>query len=291
VLYSIKDLEILTGIKAHTIRIWEKRYGLVAPSRTQTNIRLYSDEDMRLLLNVSLLNKNGFKISTIKCMSTEEVHQNVLLLDNSQATNDLHINKLIVAMMSFDEKQFEKVLDECISIYSFDYIIDSIMLAFFRKIGIQWQVGEISPAKEHFVSNIFRQKVITATEKISLTNEEAKTFLLFLPQGETHEIALLFIRYILRKLGHQVVYLGQNVPISSLQEVLNSKSVDYLITSISAPISEDAFLTFIDEINQLKSIKLTMIGGNLNEQQRSNLSSSFKFFNSIERINAFLHTI
>lgn len=289
--YSIRDLEILTGIKAHTIRIWEKRYGLLDPMRTDTNIRFYSDNEMRLLLNVALLNKSGYKISTIQEMSSSEITQKVITLEDGAFANDLHINNLILAMMSFDEQRFGDIIDSCSDKFGFDYIIESLMLGFFKRIGLMWQVGEITPAKEHFVSNIFKQKIISTINSMSIEKKSGKTFLMFLPEGEYHEIALLFIKYLLHKNGHNIIYLGQNVPILSIKEVLDQKTIESLIVSITAPIQEDSFTEFLEGATSLTNFSSVLIGGNLNEKQKHLLPASFKYFNSIEEIREHLKSI
>lgn len=289
--YSIRDLEILTGIKAHTIRIWEKRYGLLKPTRTHTNIRLYSDDDIRVLLNVALLNKNGFKISTIQGMKIDEISNKVLSLETISASNDIFINKLILAMMTFDETRFEQIIEECADKYGFDYIIDSIMLGFFKRIGLMWQIGEITPAKEHFVTNIFRQKLIAATSEVKIESKSGKSFLIFLPEGENHEIALLFIRYLLRKKGHHIIYLGQNVPVLSLAEVLAQNPIDYLVTSVSSHLEDDIFIQLVKDLTSLQNIKSVLIGGNLSDNQKNALTPIFHYFETIENVKTFIESI
>jgi MerR family transcriptional regulator, light-induced transcriptional regulator len=230
--YSIKDLEQLSGIKAHTIRIWEKRHKLIDPSRTPTNIRYYSDEDLKKIINVSLLNNNGLKISRIADMTLAQMNQKILEL--SQAKNDsaIHIDQLVVAMVDMEEESFEKILNNMILRYGFEDTITNVVYPFLEKIGILWQTENITPAHEHFMSNLIRRKLIVAIDGLPLPSKTVKKVLLFLPEGELHELPLLFYYYITRKNGWKTYYLGQNVPHDDLVSIFDVHKPDLLITSI-----------------------------------------------------------
>ena len=162
--YSIKDLEKITGIKAHTIRIWEKRYGIVEPSRTQTNIRYYSDEDLRHLMNVAILNKYGYKISNIQGMTSEEIKKSVLELTYQYLDNDHLVDNLVMAMIELDEQRFDKIISSSIIKQGFDFTFENLLARFLEKIGILWQTGAVNPAQEHFISQLIRQKLILAID-------------------------------------------------------------------------------------------------------------------------------
>jgi MerR family transcriptional regulator, light-induced transcriptional regulator len=240
--YSIKELEQLSGIKAHTIRIWEKRHKLIDPSRTPTNIRYYSDEDLKKIINVSLLNNNGIKISRIADMSFEQMNQKILEI--SQLKNDatIHIDQLVIAMVDMEEESFEKVLNNLILRFGFERAIIEVVYPFLEKIGILWQTENITPAHEHFMSNLIRQKLIVAIDSLPLPPKTAKKVLLFLPEGELHELPLLFYHYLSRKLGLRTYYLGQNVPHNDLISVFNVHQPDLMITSLitstAAPVED-----------------------------------------------------
>ncbi|HLT74609.1 MAG TPA: MerR family transcriptional regulator [Ohtaekwangia sp.] len=242
--YSIKDLEQLSGIKAHTIRIWEKRHGIIAPARTPTNIRYYSDDDLKKIINVSLLNSNGVKISRIADMTTEELNQKVLELSETQNEAAIHIDQLVVAMIDMAEEAFEKVLNTLILRYGFEKAITTVVYPFLEKIGILWQTHNISPAHEHFISNLIRQKLIVAIDGLQIPSKDSKKVVLFLPEGEMHEIGLLFFHYLARRSSLRTYYLGQSVPHADLVTVVNIHKPDFLVSSITtstpAPV-EDYF--------------------------------------------------
>src|SRR5688572_19276891 len=234
--YSIKELEHLSGIKAHTIRIWEKRYALINPRRTETNIRLYSDNDLKKIINVSLLNTNGFKISRIAGMSEHEIIQKVLELSDARNDYSIHINQLMLAMVHLDEEKFETTLSGLFLRYNFEQTMTHIVYPFLEKTGVLWQTHNISPAQEHFISNLIRQKVIVGIDGLPLQSDGGKTALLFLPEHELHEIGLLFCHYMLRKHGFRTIYLGQAVPHTDLQKVYAEYRPDIMVTSLTTAI-------------------------------------------------------
>lgn len=235
--YSIKDLEKLSGVKAHTIRIWEKRFKIIEPSRTETNFRYYNDEQLKKLLNISLLNNYGYKISKIACLCETEICKEVEKVASGEKVYDAQIEQLVVSMIAMDEEKFEQYLTNQILKDGFEDAMLHVVYPFFDKIGILWQTGNITPAQEHFVSNLIRQKVIVAIDGlVKNTVADAKSFLLFLPEGELHEIGLLFTNYLLRKHGHKVIYLGQSLPLKDLAHVVRNRKPDYLLTYITSPI-------------------------------------------------------
>ena len=236
--YSIRELEKLSGIKAHTIRIWEKRHNIITPSRTHTNIRLYSDSDLKKIINVSLLNNSGIKISKIADMSADDLNKKVMEI--AEVRNDLFIpiEQLVAAMVDIDEEAFEKVLNNLILRNGFVKTVTEIVYPFLERIGILWQTQNITPAHEHFISNLIRQKIIVAIDGLQLPPKTAKSVMLFLPEGEMHEIGLLFYHYLTRHAGYRTYYLGQSVPHNDLKSVFARHMPDFLITSITtAPAS------------------------------------------------------
>ena len=255
--YTIRDLEKLSGIKAHTIRIWEKRYGLIEPQRSSTNIREYCDNDLKRLLNVSMLHKHGFKISKIAKLSQKEIAEKISHLLQYSGDTDSQVESLSIAMLDLDEEKFEKILSRIIIQMGFEDAVMKVLYPFFRRIGVMWQTGTVNPAQEHFVSNLVRQKLIVALDsQLNDLNANAKKFLLFLPENEMHEIGLLFFAYLLKRRGHKIIYLGQSLPVESIVEILQMRPVDYLITSIvttmyTADVNEyvkDMAKTFADKI-------------------------------------------
>ena len=216
--FSIKDLENISGIKAHTIRIWEKRYNLLQPNRSDTNIRNYSISSLQKLLNVSFLNGNGYKISKIADLKPEEI--SVLVREIASKGSQRHhaINAFKMAMLNFDQTLFYTTYNNLLQENTFKEIFYKVFLPLLNEIGILWQTDTINPAHEHFISTLIKQKVLINIEKVQ-TLEPAKTdktYVLFLPMHEIHDIGLLFVNYEIVCAGYQSIFLGQSVPIDSL---------------------------------------------------------------------------
>jgi DNA-binding transcriptional MerR regulator len=230
--YSIKELEKLSGIKAHTIRIWEKRYGLIEPHRTNTNIRYYTDSELKRILNVAVLNRHGIKISSIARLSDLELREEILRVSTTSYSNDTLIDSMVLSMIDLDEYKLEAMIDKSINKIGFKSTVTDVLYPFLQKVGILWQSGDVYPAQEHFVSFLIRQKIIGATDRISSTfNQNGKKFLLLLPEGEWHEISLLFSQYLIREANHEVIYLGQSVPYSDVLAIGASKRFDFILIS------------------------------------------------------------
>lgn len=248
--YSIRDLEKLSGIKAHTIRMWEKRYNIVKPHRTGTNIRFYCDDDLKRILNVSILNRHGLKISRIAEMTDEQISEQVMHIARTTGDHESQIEQLIVSVIEFDDNRFEKSLSRVIMQMGFEETVLRVIYPFFLRIGILWQVGTVSPAQEHFASNLIRQKLLVAIDsQDSPPKPDARRFLLFLPEGELHEMGLLFFHYILKKHGHQVIYLGQSVPFSDLEEVISIRDLYGLITSFTTALPDFSMKEYLEKLH------------------------------------------
>ncbi len=290
--YSIKDLEKLTGIKAHTIRIWEKRYHLLEPARTLTNIRSYTDEDLRGLLNVSILYRFGLRISNIVRMTQEEISKTVVDITSSDSDYQHEVESLVLSMIEMDEQRFEKILSSAIIKLGFDNTITEILSQFLEKIGVLWQIGTITPAQEHFVSNLIRQKLILAIDgQHAAYTEASKTFLLFLPANEYHEMGLLYYHYLLKKGGHKVIYLGQNVPIMNLVDIASIKPVDFLFTSITSAMPGDDLQECLDHLSTLFPEKKILVGGYQFHQVFARLPFNIYLLNSAQEFVEFLEKV
>lgn len=258
--YSIKDLEQLSGIKAHTLRIWEQRYNLLSPKRTDTNIRYYDDADLKLILNVALLNDNGFKISKIASMEERELREEVMKLTERSLTHDDQIHALTLCMIEMDEERFDKILSSNILKLGFEQTMLNIIYPFMSKIGVLWQTGAINPAQEHFISNLVRQKLIVAIDG-QLTNGGGKKFLLFLPEGELHEISILFACYLIKSKGHKVIYLGQSTPNDDLLAVYKLHQPEYLMTVVTTSPSAEYVQEYINALaERFKEAKILVSG-------------------------------
>jgi DNA-binding transcriptional MerR regulator len=243
--YKIKDLENLTGIKAHTIRIWEKRYGILKPERTDTQIRKYDDEELTLLLNISLLNKNGYKISRIADMSYDDIRNKIS--KNIENTEDSFHESLLLALIELNEGLFNETFQGIIDEIGLELTFKNHLIPFLEKIGVMWQLGTINPAQEHFVSNLIRQKLISEIDKLPLNGSE-KSALLFLPEHENHEISLLFYAYVLRKNKINTCYLGQLLPYDSLLKSIEKVKPSILVTSWVAATDVDFLNTYFKNL-------------------------------------------
>ncbi len=249
--YSIRELEALSGVKAHTIRVWEKRYGLIDPLRTSGNIRTYNDRDLRRLLNISILYRKGLKISRIARMSEEELNRKVNDHFNGAQDPGNIIDKLVDEMIRMDEEAFEQTFQQSLFERGFESTITRIIYPFFEKIGILWLTGTIHPAQEHFISNLLRQKMIVAINDLHVVPSfNQKHFLLYLPEEEHHELGLLFYSYLIKKHGHHVLYMGQGVGLNELTAVASQKPVDYILTILSANIETQKLRSYTEGLSK-----------------------------------------
>lgn len=259
--YSIKDLEVLSGIKAHTIRIWEKRYNLLVPDRTDTNIRYYTDNDLRKMLNVSLLVKNGFKISKVAKWSDEKMKETILEAQETKSTESDYIDRLMLHMIDFDNKGFLRVTNQVIEEYGIEEAISKVFFKLFVGIGTYWQVGSIFPAQEHFITNIFRQKLIVEIDKLEKNENKGATMLFFLPENEFHEMSLLYYSYLAQKYGYHVIYLGQTVPFEDLKKIAAQVKIDFVFSAFIASIEKEEFENYLIELKNLFDHQKVFITG------------------------------
>lgn len=243
--YSIRDLEKLSNIKAHTLRIWEQRYNLLEPKRTPTKIRYYDDQDLRKILNVSFLKQNGHKISHIARLSSQEMETIVDKISNENFDSPNQVSTLILAMMDMDEARFEKVITTNSMQIGFESCMVNIVFPFLKRIGVLWQTGSINPAHEHFISNLIRQKIIVALDGQISSSPKPKHFALFLPEGELHELSLLFAGYIVKSRGQKMTYLGQSLPMEDLAAIKDVVQPDYLFSVFTNHPSRDKLDEYI----------------------------------------------
>lgn len=289
--FTIKDLENLTGIKAHTIRIWEQRYHFLKPQRTATNIRYYSNEELKSILNIALLNKYGYKISHIDRMAPAEIKERILSLGDPRAVQERIINELVQEMVNMDMDKFESIISNYISARGIERTVTQILFPFLEKIGILWQTGHINPAQEHLVTNIIRQKLIVAIESAGSPVKNDRTFLLFLPEGEHHELGLLYMYYLLKSRGVRVIYLGANVPLDDLQYVLEMKRPDVVYVHLTATCEKFNFDRFLQQISrQLKDIPV-IVSGQLTAQYSKPVPSGIQFKRSLSEVMDYLSHI
>ena len=264
--FTIKDLENLSGIKAHTIRIWEQRYHLLNPQRTKTNIRSYTNVELKAILNIALLNKYGYKISRIDKMTPEEMSQKIALLSQAEALQEKLINDLIGAMIDMNMDQFEMLLDDHIRAKGIEKVILRTIFPFLEKVGILWVTNHVNPAQEHLATNIIRQKLIMGIEGIRNVPETKNQVLLFLPEGEYHEVGLLFVYYLLKSRGYKVFYLGANVPLKDVEFTANAKQVTTIYTHLTSVAHSFNFEKFLINAHNRMPDRTIMISGLLAQQ-------------------------
>jgi len=265
--YSISDLEKLTGIKAHTIRIWEKRYRIFSPERTDTNIRFYGVNDLRRLLNITFLNKHGFKISLISGMSDSEVQSQVARICEMPGAEEGYLSDLLKATNDLDEDRFERILNSSILKLSFEQSFQLVVFPLLDKINLLWQIGKISACQERFVNNLIRHKLVVAIDGMVGHNQSTNEhFLLYLPSGQYDEINLLYANYLLRKIGHQVIYLGPSIPVEHLRSLSSRQSIGHIVVAINQSFTDKELSTYAEKLVAMfpeKKIYLISIGADI----------------------------
>ena len=283
--FTIKDLENISGIKAHTIRIWEKRYNLLEPKRTDTNIRFYSNENLQKLLNIVLLNNNNFKISKIAKMSSEELVLQSREMAFDTAINDEAINSFKLSMFQFDKILFNNTYNKLLHKKTFREIFKDVFIPFLDHIGLLWQTDTLLPAHEHFISNLIAQKIQINTEKLqySISNSN-KTYVLFLPENEIHELGLLYLNYELVLRGNHTIYLGQSLPLNNLDYFFkNGRDICFITSMTVMPYdskTEDYFKE-IDSILKNTNHQLIAIGRKTQLVSKLHFNSNISLHNSV----------
>jgi DNA-binding transcriptional MerR regulator len=276
--FSIKDLENISGIKAHTLRIWEQRYGILRPERTLTNIRHYGDDELKIVLNIALLQKKGgFKISEIAKMSEAEIASQILHLSETSFSKSDHMQALTLAMMDLDEARFQTLTHTIINAHGFEYYMLEVIYPFMRRLGNLWLSGSVGPAQEHFISHLIRQKLISAIDQQDLSlKPTAKRVLLYLPEGELHEIGLLFANYVFRARKHAVVYLGQSLPYDELLLAYRLHKPDYIFSVFTTEPSVDAIDSYMANMAKDMPNAQIMLTGYLVLQPERKLPASIR---------------
>jgi DNA-binding transcriptional MerR regulator len=286
--FTIKDLENISGIKAHTIRIWEKRYNLLEPKRTKTNIRFYTPGDLTKLLNIVLLNSNKFKISKIAEMSNEEITLQSRELAFNTAMDDEAINSFKLSMFQFDKVLFNNSYNTLLHKKTFREIFKDVFIPFLDHIGLLWHTETLMIAHEHFISNLIIQKIQSNTEKLQYNiNETNKTYVLFLPENEIHEIGLMYLNYELVLRGFHTVYLGQSLPLSNLNYFLESERDICFITSLTIQPYDDIIEDYFNEISEVMGItknQFIATGRKVHKVKHLKLNSNIQLYDSISNL-------
>lgn len=284
--FSIRDLEEFSGVKAHTIRMWEKRYGLLAPDRTGSNIRYYDLDELKVILNVAYLNRKGHKISRIAAMSLNERDRMVQISAEASDSTEEVLNGLKLAMLAFDEPAFEQITKAFQEQHGFRALVERVFVPLLELIGLLWQSNAICPAQEHFVSYFIRQKLITSTDRLPIASPKVdRTFVLYLPENEIHELGLLYVNYLLRSKGHRTIYLGQSVPTEDLLQLAAVRDGELVMLSIlmaNPPAPEiPNYLKDLRECLSDRRISFFVTGGQLAKVAESDIPPGVRTFRSM----------
>ncbi len=289
--YSIKDLEVLTGVKAHTIRIWEKRYHFLQPKRTKTNIRYYVDDDVKIMLNAALLNRNGYKISHIAQMTPLEMKEAVLKISQKEDNTQVQSDALTLAMLELDEEKFDAVLTNKIAEIGFKETMLQVIFPFLNRLSVLWMTGSVAPVQENYIAELIRQKIYVAIDRLPRPEQELPRFALFLPEGENQELSLLFLHYLLRESGFEVINLGHNVSLDDLRTAYEIKQPDYLFTMINNGLFRQSVREYVDQLSlYFRSCEILLSGIQLS---RNHIKShkNCRIFDGLDEILGYIALI
>lgn len=233
VVYSINDIEKISGVKAHTLRIWEKRYGIIQPKRTESNIRYFLDDDLKHVLNIALLNKNGIKISKIAKMPLTEILRMAAELSDVHSQHEDQLDSLTLSLLELNEGKFDRIVESYIDQRGFEVTMLEVMYPLLDKLGLMWMTGSITGAHERFIRAYIRQKIIAAIDKLAVSQHETLSFLVFLPVNEDHELSILFSQYLIKRRGFRIINLGLNTSLDNIYDACKITQPDYLYTIIN----------------------------------------------------------
>lgn len=290
--FSIKNLENITGIKAHTLRIWEKRYNLLYPERTDTNIRRYSLENLKKLLNITLLYNQGFKISKIAQLDDNEIPILVRDIALKSSSEQVSINALKLAMVNFDTVMFDITFEELLKQHDFGFIFINIFMPLMRELGILWQTGAISPSHEHFITNLVKQKIHSQTELCQhkqIAQQNDKIFVLYLPENEIHELGILFLNYHILSKGYKTIFLGQSLPTDSLETLFTFSTKLNFVTYLTVEPNKNEIMDYLNDFHKKilrdTESKLLIFGPLQVEIDLSKMPNKIELFRSIDAFN------
>lgn len=287
--FSIKDIENLTGIKAHTLRIWEQRYGILQPKRTPTNIRYYDAFDLKHVLRIALLNQYGYKISKIHQMTNEEMSSLIQKINDESFQLQAQVNKLIEKTLDVDTDGFEQLLDRYIKKNGVESCVEELIFNFLEKIGIMWMTDRLIPAQEHIVSNIIYRKLALAIEKLPKPQPDGPLILLFLPEGEIHDIGLLYVYYILQKNNKKVIYLGANSPMKDVQYIYELKKPKYLYTHLTSTAESFDVKKYLQAlVLTMPNVKVFVSGYMLNSDKYTPVNDNMRFLYNLKEAKLLL---
>ncbi len=291
-IYSIKDIEKLTGIKAHTLRVWEQRYGIIKPERTETNIRFYNDDDLRKVMNIALLNRNGIKISKIVKMQPGEIQEHVATFTTMNTELAAQLDALSLSVVEMDEYKFNKIIQVHIDQNGFADTMINVLFPLIEKLNLLWLTGSITPVQEVFMTNLVKQKILTAVDKESATIPRVgKKFLLFLPQGERQELTLLYLHFLIKSRGFQSIYLGNELSVADLTDAKKFSEPDYLFSIITETHTDGSLPLYIKTIRENFSKSHFLMTGYQPLSQGVNSEEKLTVFKSLQEAIDFLDLV
>ena len=287
--YTINDIEKLSGVKAHTIRIWEKRYDFLPHRRTDTNIRFYQDEDLELILNIAHLNRNGLKISKIANLSPEEIKQKVANSCDVDAIFDQQIDGLMLSMFELNEFKFLKILNHKIKEFGFEKTMDNFIYPLLDKLSIMWIAGSVKSVHENFINNIIKRKLIIEIDKIKTDYTTiTKKFFIYLPEYEAHEMSILYTYYLLKSHGVDTLYLGSQLTINDVKDAFDIFKPDYIFTIFNDSFSETPLQPYIDSLLEKTGNSKIILSGYQTIQQKIQDTDRVHILKSLEEIKSFI---
>lgn len=261
--FSISQVAQFSGVKPHTLRMWEKRYKVVEPKRSEGNTRYYNNSQLRRLLNIASLRDIGYKVSELCAMSDEELFRLVDKQEDISISEPeaYFVSQLLSAGMGYDIRQFNKMFSHCVLRYGLKETYTKVVYPLLLRLGLMWTSNQLPPAHEHFISNLIRQKLFTAIDSLPPAQSESETWLLFLPEDEFHEIGLLFAHYLIRYSGQKVVYLGGNVPLQSVGTAIqDTNSANLLLFLVHNYLPENAEAYLDTLCNRFSNRKIYVSG-------------------------------
>ena len=290
--YSINDIEKLSGVKAHTIRIWEKRYTILPNRRSETNIRYYLEEDLEMILNLAHLNKKGIKISKLANMSSEEIKQKVAGSCEVDVIFENHIDGLMLSMFELNEYKFIKILNHHIKEIGFEKTMNEVVYPLLDKLSVMWIAGSVKGVHENFINNIIRRKLSVEIDKLDFDPSENSTkFLVFLPEYEAHELSLLFVFYLLKKHGINTLYLGTQISLQDIKDAVEVFKPDYIFTLFNDSFSESPLQPYIEELNKVAGNAQIIVSGFQTLQQKSALPHNVEIISSLDEIKNYIYSL
>jgi DNA-binding transcriptional MerR regulator len=285
--FSIRDIENLTGVKAHTIRIWEQRYGILQPKRTPTNIRYYDADDLKLALRITLLNDYGYKISRIHQMKADEMSNIIGQINDKGFRLQLLVNELIELTLSLDTDSFEQVLDKYIESAGIEEAVETLIFGYLEKLGFMWLAERLFPAQEHLVSNIVYRKIALAIDKLPYTTDvNAPVYMLFLPEGEVHELGLLYVYYMVRKAKKRPIYLGPNTPLKDAQMVYDVRKPAYVYVHLTSVAGDFETNKYLAKISEMFTESTVYVSGRMLTHSTVSEYPNIKYLHSLKDVKA-----